>query len=175
MHCAAQCCYCCSVCEHPPWQQLFPFFALCHADVTLRHALHHASCVNQVSGVENTVGITYEVVYFCQVFELRIKPRPFLVKSFLILSCACVTYRKVISGFTPNRRASDVRKHMFAFTSRHHVLHFEMLEIILNVHVKFTCASFSPFLVPNLELNVWRKRDPPVSCPRVSVSCALPT
>ena len=26
---------CCIMCEHPPWQQLIPFFALHHADVTL--------------------------------------------------------------------------------------------------------------------------------------------
>ncbi len=38
--------HCCTMCEHPPWQQLFPFVELCHVDVTLCHALHHASCVD---------------------------------------------------------------------------------------------------------------------------------
>ncbi len=37
------CCCCCTVCEHTPWQQLFPFVVLRHADVTLRHAL----CVDE--------------------------------------------------------------------------------------------------------------------------------
>ena len=38
---------CCTMCEHPPWQQLFPFVALRYTDVTLRDALHHASCVDE--------------------------------------------------------------------------------------------------------------------------------
>ncbi len=47
LHSAAQRCCCCIMCEHPPWQQLFPFVALRHADVMLRDALlHHASCVD---------------------------------------------------------------------------------------------------------------------------------
>ncbi len=38
------CCCCCTRCEHPPWQQLFPFFALHHAGVTLCLCVNRASC-----------------------------------------------------------------------------------------------------------------------------------
>lgn len=41
----------CTVHEYPPWQQLFPFVALCHADVTL-----YALCVDE--GLLIVVGLT---------------------------------------------------------------------------------------------------------------------
>ena len=49
LHSAAQWYCCCTMCEHSPWQQLFPFFALHHTDVTLRYAL----CVGVTFGLGN--------------------------------------------------------------------------------------------------------------------------
>ncbi len=47
---------CCTMCEHSPWQQLFPFSALCHADVML--------CLCTLCG-----------------WGVRPRPTPFCVKS----------------------------------------------------------------------------------------------